>query len=304
MLNADLLDDLAREKTVLFLGAGVSASATTLKGGRIADWNGFLASLSNDLSEPTLSQVQALIAAKDYLLAGEILQSALAEAWESKITEHFGQKAAPSSLHKALIGLGQRIILTTNFDKLLEVAFEQMDSTETHYPTVITKIEDNVFRSLKDHSRKYIVKIHGTVDDPSSRVLSRSEYIKLAFGNSYYSGFIENLLLNYTFVFVGFSMDDPAIMSLMEMYSLRYPNARPHYIFAPSPVPQNIVEINKRLRKLVFVVYDPVDNHAALPGLINEFAAASNARRREIFAEHRSALPESASPGEVSAPEA
>lgn len=292
MLNADLLDDLAREKAVLFLGAGVSASARTSTGGKIADWNGFLAALCNDLSEPVADQVKALIAAKDYLLAGEILQSTLAEAWESKIIEHFGQKATPSPLHEALIALGQRIILTTNFDKLLEVAFEKMDAKDTHYPTVIAKMEDSVFRALKDHSRKYIIKIHGTVDDPSSRILSRSEYIRLAFGNSYYSGFLENLLLNYTFLFAGFSMDDPAIMSLMEMYSLRYPKARPHYIFAPSPIPQNIIEINKRLRKLIFIVYDPADNHAALPALVNEFAAASDARRREIFAERKATAPD------------
>ncbi|MGJ5203515.1 SIR2 family protein [Bradyrhizobium sp. HKCCYLR20261] len=287
MFNADLLDDLAREKAVLFLGAGVSASAKTSTGGKIADWNTFLAALCNDVPEPIASQVRALIQAKDYLLAGEILQSALADGWESKITEHFGQKATPSALHASLIALSQRIILTTNFDKLLEVAFEKMDIRDTHYPTVINKVEDDVFRALKDHNRKYIVKIHGTVDDPSSRVLSRSEYIRLAFGNSYYSSFLENLLLNYTFLFVGFSMDDPAIMSLMEMYSLRYPKARPHYIFAGGPIPENIIEINKRLRKLIYIVYDSTDNHAALPGLITDIAIASDARRREIFAEHQ-----------------
>lgn len=287
MLNPDLIDDLAREKVVLFLGAGVSASARTLSGGKIADWNGFLVALCNEGPEPTSSQVKTLLKSKDFLLAGEILQSSLAEGWEAKIAEQFGQKAAPSSLHAAIISLGQRIILTTNFDKLLEVAFEQMDTKDTHYPTVISKIEDDVFRSLKDHSRKYIIKIHGTVDDPSSRVLSRSEYIRLAFGNSYYSGFLENLLLNYTFIFVGFSMDDPAIMSLMEMYSLRYPKSRPHYIFAAGPIHSNIVEINKRLRKLIFLTYDPADDHAALPGLVNEIAVASSVRRREIFAQHK-----------------
>jgi len=85
-------------------------------------------------------------------------------------------------------------------------------------------------------------------------------------------------------------MDDPAIMSLMEMYSLRYPKARPHYIFAPKPIPENIIEINKRLRKLVFIVYDSAHGHSALPGLIAEIATASDNRRREIFAEHKVAV--------------
>jgi hypothetical protein len=45
MFNTDLVDDLAGEKVVLFLGAGVSASAATASGGKIAGWEAFL---SND----------------------------------------------------------------------------------------------------------------------------------------------------------------------------------------------------------------------------------------------------------------
>ncbi|MDH8045799.1 SIR2 family protein, partial [Klebsiella pneumoniae] len=72
----------------------------------------------------------------------------------------------------------------------------------------------------------YIIKIHGSIDDVSNIVFSRSQYIRLAFGNENYSLFLDSLLLNYTFLFVGFSMDDPAITSLMELYAYRYPRSR------------------------------------------------------------------------------
>ncbi|MBV8523085.1 MAG: SIR2 family protein, partial [Acetobacteraceae bacterium] len=245
----------------------------------------FLSKSARSLESKIKSQVDDLIQKKDYLLACEILKTTLAEAWSQRITDEFGQRAAPSGLHRAIISLRQRLIITTNFDKLLETAWESLDERDTHYPSTLTVIDENVFKSLKDHSRKYIIKIHGTVDNPNSLVFSRSEYIRSAFGNLRYTEFLESLLLNYTFLFIGFSMNDPAITSLMEMYALKFPTARPHYIFAAGPIAENIIEINKRLRKLVHIVYDPANDHAELTLKVSELAKSVTERRRGMFAE-------------------
>src|SRR5262249_44953737 len=147
----------------------------------------------------------------------------------------------------------QRIIVTTNFDKLLEMSWQSKIGFATHFPQVITSIDPNIFNLLKDHGGKYLIKLHGTIDDVRTLIFSRSEYIRMAFGSSVYSTFLETLLLNYTFLFIGFSMEDPAISSLMEMYALRYPRARPHYIVSATGLEKNIIEINKRLRKLIAI---------------------------------------------------
>jgi hypothetical protein len=138
---------------------------------------------------------------------------------------------------------------------------------------------------LKDHSGKYLIKLHGTIDDVRTLIFSRSEYIRMAFGSAIYSTFLETMLLNYTFLFIGFSMDDPAISSLMEMYALRYPRARPHYIFSPEGLAQNIIEINKRMRKLVAITYDGSNNHSELPKLIVDLANLLKPKRKEIAAQ-------------------
>jgi hypothetical protein len=126
----------------------------------------------------------------------------------------------------------------------------------------------------------------------------------MAFGNEKYAGFLENLLLNYTFLFVGFSMDDPAIISLMEMYALRYPSARPHYIFSPSGVPENISQIHKRLRKLAIIQYDPKNDHSELAPLVVELGKQARERQRQIISdavtELETIIPEAAiEPGSV-----
>ncbi|MGU3466881.1 SIR2 family protein [Methylobacterium sp. C33D] len=284
VFNADLIDDVARQRVVLFLGAGVSSSATTRSGARIKGWEGFLRDMCLQVDGELRTQISGLLDKKDYLLACELLQAALSEAWEGHVTREFGQMAEPSALHKAIVALDQRIILTTNFDKIIEACWENKLGTSTHLPVILPSISPKIFKLLKDHSNKYLVKIHGTVDNADTLIFSRSEYIRLAFGSASYSSFIETLLLNYTFLFIGFSMDDPAVCSLMEMYALRYENARPHYIFTAEGLPTNIMEINRKLRKLVAITYDPANNHAQLPDLILKLSELSRVQRRAIFA--------------------
>ena len=85
--NADLVDDLARRRVVLFLGAGVSASAATRTGGRIKGWEAFLNEMNGKAGAAVKEQVTRLLDQKDYLLACEILQMDLGERWEREIVQ-------------------------------------------------------------------------------------------------------------------------------------------------------------------------------------------------------------------------
>ncbi|WP_160010590.1 SIR2 family protein [Rhizobium sp. 18055] len=284
MFNIDLVDDLARQKVVLFLGAGVSSSALTRAGQRMKGWHTFLRDACDGIESAVAVDINKMIDERDYLLACEMLQGIHADNWPRLIMAEYGQAAEPSQLHKALISLDQRIVLTTNFDKLLEAAWENKFGTSTHYPIVLTGIPDRAFSALKDYSRRYIIKIHGSTDDADNVVFSRSQYIKSAFANPIYTDFIDSLLLNYTFLFVGFSMDDPAIISLMEEYSFKYGKSRSHYIFVPEGKSEKVMEINKRLRKLVSITYYSGGDHAKLPALITELSTQMAKRRNEIYA--------------------
>ncbi|AYH47853.1 hypothetical protein B6N31_09255 [Dickeya fangzhongdai] len=266
--NEDLINDLSQQKVVLFLGSGVSSSVNLDAVNRFKGWPDFLEDAAKDRNNTLKRQIKNLLKAKDYLLACELLQADYGDTWERKVTEEYGRAAQPSVLHKALISLRQRIILTTNFDKLVESAWaSSLADGERHFK-VISKVDNDIFKVLKEHDTSYIIKIHGSIDDVSNIVFSRSQYIRLAFGNENYSLFLDSLLLNYTFLFVGFSMDDPAITSLMELYAYKYPKSRPHYIITSNKIPQNIRDIHRTLRKLIVIPYDQKNNHEELPKLI------------------------------------
>ncbi len=284
MINNDLLRDLAEDKVVLFLGAGVSASSHIGNQPAFKGWPEFLTAAAESRDVPLRDQVNRLIAAKDYLLACQLLQDSYEHEWQELVTAEYGKVAEPSQLHNSIISLRQRLVVTTNFDKLLEAAWASSISAGARSFKVISAVDESVFRCLKDYDTPYLIKIHGSVDDTSSMVFSRSEYIKLAFGNARYSNFIEALLLNYTILFIGFSMEDPAISALMELYALNYPGARPHYIMTPQGGGSNIAEINKKLRKLSLIEYNPANNHKELPNVIYQMARAAQSKKREILA--------------------
>ncbi|WP_082448086.1 MULTISPECIES: SIR2 family protein [unclassified Sphingomonas] len=288
--NRDLVDDCARRKVIVFVGSGVSAGVKTRSGQHMRDWEGFLrhaAGLINSTIDKKI--VEELLLSKDYIMACEIIKSSLDEnSWNNLVYEEFSKVGLVSDLHKSIASLDQRITLTTNFDKLLESTFQDA-STGTHYPITISNLSEEVFHILRD-DKKYIIKIHGTVDSPTSMIFAKTDYAKKAFSNWAYSEFIGTLLVSYTFLFVGFSMNDPAISLLVERYAQKFPNARPHYILQPSPINSRFRDVSKNLRKLYVIEYDPIDNHKNLALTIDALAEVTVARRREILAEELRAM--------------
>ena len=117
-INADLISDMARQRVVLFLGAGVSSSAKTGDGKGIMGWHDFLMSASENAGGNIESQVKELLKEKDYLLSCEILQSYFGDQWEDLVVAEFGKAATPSELHRKILSLKQRIVLTTSSTSL------------------------------------------------------------------------------------------------------------------------------------------------------------------------------------------
>jgi len=291
--NADLIDDLARRRVVLFLGAGVSASAVTNSGGRFKGWGAFLeaaAALLSDVDDKRA--LKRILRDKDYLLASEMLRRILGPKWTEFVEEEFGQAATPSRLHTALIKLDQRLILTTNFDRLLETAWSRANdgvSTKTHHPIVISEIDANALRLFRD-PRDFIVKLHGTIDKPDGMVFDKSSYHRFAYANSFYDELLKSLLLTHTFLFVGFSMDDPAVSMIVERAAHRFPQARPHYILAPSKLHPAEDALWRKLRGLYVLSYRKNNHHRELVKGLTDLVPAVEMRRQELVAEERLAV--------------
>jgi len=281
MLNQDLIDDVVKGRFVLFIGAGVSKAAKlSSENDYIKDWVQFLSFASSHLQNVKLKKIiNGQIAKNDYLMAAELLKSNLDEQWLDLIQKEFSKRGVESDLHRALLRLNPRIIVTTNFDKLVENFWEEYN------PNVITKVDGDAFKIFRDES-KYLLKIHGSVDEPSAVVFDKSSFQKSAFSNYFYNDFLSTLLLTHTFIFVGVSMSDPAINMVVGNYAFRYPKNRPHYLIQSGKKEPEIEEIWKKIRKLYVLRYPATKDHSALPSLINDLADKVEDRRKILVSDY------------------
>ena len=255
--------------------------AKPLDGTKFKNWKEFLIETTKKVEPKARKQIKAAIANNDLLIACELIKSHLSSQWDEIINQEFSKGANTSKLHKAIIRLQQRIIATTNFDKLIENAWNE--SKPSIYPSILTNIEHESFKVFRDNN-PYVIKIHGSVDLPQQVVLDKTSFQKAAFSNSLYRDFIGTLLLTHTFLFIGFSMTDPAISQLVESHAFRFPSTRPHYAFTSGENQPDLDELSKRLRKIFPIRYSEKNDHIELAKLIEQLGAQTDARRRELTA--------------------
>lgn len=113
---------------------------------------------------------------------------------------------APGAAYQALAELDVQIVLTTNFDRLHEAA----DPSRITYTWLKS---DKALASIS-RGQKILFKIHGTAEDDDSVVMTRAEYDKAA-GNVQYQSAMKDLLKNYTFLVLGYGINDPLDLDLV-----------------------------------------------------------------------------------------
>lgn len=130
-------------------------------------------------------------------------------------------------IDEIIVKLQPEHIITTNYDHLLE---KVKDPTVSKYAT-ITKDDD----MLSQKGRNYIIKMHGEIDDIENIVLKEDDYLNYSQKHIIIESFIKSLLIDKTFLFVGYSLNDnnlKLIMSYIDFFvkEKRVENRQPHYL--------------------------------------------------------------------------
>lgn len=120
------------------------------------------------------------------------------------IKERFSQLAKPTENHKLLSQLPISTLWTTNYDKLIEKALEN----NMKKPYVKTK--DEHLRGTNHNFDAIVYKLHGDVEAPEDAVITRSDYEEFGYNKrKLFREVLEGDLLTKTFLFLGFSFEDP-----------------------------------------------------------------------------------------------
>jgi SIR2-like domain len=124
-------------------------------------------------------------------------------------------RATPS--HAALVHLNLPLLFTTNYDELIEAA--HLDAGQQLRVT----ISEEQFKARRvERPDRHLVKLHGSIDQPDSIVLTRSDYARARADRKEMLGFLRGEMTETSFLFVGFSLSDPNFNLLHDDIRLIY----------------------------------------------------------------------------------
>ncbi len=276
---ASLITDLARRRTVLFLGSGISGNSTSATGRHPKSWEQFLTDAANDVNPKRY--INKLIKERDYLTACELLRNSIGrENFNQYLKSEFltpAYKQAP--IHELIFKLDSRVVATPNFDKIYETyANHQAGGSiiiKHHY-------DPDIAEAIRGTDR-IILKIHGTIDSPDQMVFTRKEYAAAREKYRSFYSLLEALALTHTFLFMGCGLHDPDIRLLLEDTFFRHPSSRTHIFVLPTrQLHDSVISVLQESMNLTMLKYSPANNHKELGDSIAQLLGFVEAARESL----------------------
>lgn len=235
----DILKTSVREgKAVLLLGAGASADAMDKDGNR----------------PPTAKELGAILAIK--FLGGKHQDDPLGQIGELAISEtdhttvqnyirELFDPFQPSQAHRLMTTFVWGGLATTNYDRLIEKAYEGSDAIQSPKPLV--ENGDRIDDVMRDQRAVKLLKLHGCVTRTSNPdcplILTPDQYIQYRQGRSRVFDQLTEWGYERPIVFVGHSLQDSDLRAIILELTQECGDRRPRY-YAVAP---HFSDIHQRL---------------------------------------------------------
>ncbi|KNG79096.1 SIR2 family protein [Mycoplasma sp. HU2014] len=202
------------EELAAFIGAGISVDSGFVM------WSDLLKEPASDIGLNIEKENDLINLAQYY--SNMRKRSSIDEL----IKENFGKISSPSKNHMLLAQLPITTFWTTNYDKLIEKALESQNKNP------FVKTTDQQLRITNRNFDAIVYKLHGDVDNPEDVVITRNDYEEFGYYNrKLFRQVLEGDLLTKTFIFLGFSFNDPNFNYVIAKLRvlLEPSNTRTHY---------------------------------------------------------------------------
>jgi hypothetical protein len=104
--------------------------------------------------------------------------------------------------HAALVRLDLPLLFTTNFDELIETAYLEAGQQ------LRVSISETEFKAhLTQHPAHHLVKLHGSIDQPETIVLTRRDYAAARADRNEMLNFLRSEMIESAFLFCGFQLE-------------------------------------------------------------------------------------------------
>jgi NAD-dependent SIR2 family protein deacetylase len=201
---------------------------------------------------------------------------------------------SPTAIHNALIALADRgganAIVTTNFDLLLQVAAQRLQSPVETYSL------GSIPRPSRHSEFSGVLHIHGALDKNPTRtselVLSDQDFGEFYLRRRVVPDFIYDAARLYHLVLVGYSANDPPMRYLLNAVAAdgkRFDDLKERFTFFGTDSPDAVALADWNGRGITPIHYDSANDHDALRATLERWAALSaiNGKKQIVDAEMR-----------------
>ena len=235
----DVVEHARKRNLILIVGAGVSAASTNDERACPPNWVDLLRNSAEKISMAARkSELDALLEQGRLLEAAELLRfdasersrtQDLHQAIVDAVDGPQGHPFQANPWHEAIVAVEPNVIVTTNFDKIIERA------TSSGY-NVHSYTSSGVAADIR-RSTPVLLKIHGSRDQVEDLVLSRRDFTQVRKRVAHVFEVLHALLLTRPALFIGYGLRDPDLQLVLENVLGGRGETPPHYMLASDDMP-------------------------------------------------------------------
>lgn len=210
-----LIKELRNKNLAIFAGAGLS------RGSGFVDWKGLLKDIADELNLD-IDREDDLVSLAQYHINANGRQSI-----NELIVEEFQRTAQKNENMSILSRLPIDTYWTTNYDSIIK------DTMVESGKIVDVKIRQSQMKNYKPNRDAVVYKMHGDKDDPDEAVITRDDYERYDRDRALFTTQLKGELISKTFLFIGFSFEDPNLEQILSRVRIDLLGASPknHYCF-------------------------------------------------------------------------
>ncbi|PKB73278.1 MAG: hypothetical protein BZY75_02690 [SAR202 cluster bacterium Io17-Chloro-G7] len=274
-----LIDAVGRGNLVPLVGSGISRQASSC----YPTWDELLRDMANNavlqgwMLKKEAGHISTLVKKHQHLMAAEAIRAKYpSDAYYGFLKDKFQTPdSGPARIQEATFSLKPPIILTTNYDTLLEDAYASKFGRHAPAWTPINSPDvANYLHTARASVASPIFKLHGTIANPPSIILTEGDYRGLIYRQPGYCMVVESVLITKVVLMLGFSGNDPELRLFLEgMREALQHRGDPDYIF----LPKNTLNSTEKTRwredfGVEAIEYEPTTGHPEVLELIEHLA--------------------------------
>ncbi len=196
------------KKLIIFIGSGVSKNVESMPSWKdlivaMANFSGY--SKCNDCKLKrkgcnTKCTIRTEFSPDEYLKIPQYAYNKDPDKYSQIINQCFPPVNVDAPLSQVIFDICPDHIITTNYDNLLE------SSTNMYRDQYDLIVKDEDLLCAK--KSKYIIKMHGDLENPSTIVLKESDYLDYSQNHILIETFVKALLTDHILLFLGYSVSD------------------------------------------------------------------------------------------------